>query len=280
MSNRKIKTIINSTQTSDGAGVHLKRMFAYHEAKLMDPFLMLDDFSNDNLQNYIKGFPWHPHRGIETITYMLKGSAEHGDSLGNTGIISGGDVQWMTSGSGIIHQEMPIPDHEGKMYGFQLWVNLPAGQKMCKPRYQNISQKQIPIVNHHNGTTVKVICGTYNNVSGPVTEIAINPQFLDVNLPSKTEFELETIPGFTCFIYAYDGEGLIDNKSITKNQVVLFEDGDKIHIKAHDNDFRFIYLTGKPLHEAIAWRGPIVMNTDAEINLAFDELNSDTFIKK
>lgn len=276
---RKIKLIKKAVPTLEGAGVNLHRVFGYHDVPAFDPFLMLDDFRNEDPRDYLAGFPWHPHRGIETITYMLKGSAEHGDSLGNKGIIKAGEVQWMTAGSGIIHQEMPKPDADGKMYGFQLWTNLPATHKMMNPRYQDISAEMIPSVNLKEGALAKIICGSHLCVKGPAQDIVIDPQFWDISLDADTSLEIPANAGYTCFIYAYEGEAEIDSNSIGNRTVVLFEDGDKILITAGSIGFKFLFLLGKPLGEPISWRGPIVMNTTEEIRTAFQELEQNTFIK-
>jgi len=279
MTIRKIKTILSAKPTLEGAGVHLKRAFGYYEVPQFDPFLLFDDFRNDNPEHFVKGFPWHPHRGIETITYMLKGSAEHGDSMGNSGVIKGGDVQWMTAGSGIIHQEMPKSGTDGKMYGFQLWSNLPSSHKMMAPRYQDIKKEDIPTVEEAGGVKIKVICGTYGSTAGPVKEIVTNPQYFDILVPANTEFVLKTRTDDNCFIYAFEGEAHLDNKVLSNTQVALFENGDSITIKTGDKDFRCLFMSGKPLGEPIAWGGPIVMNTDAELAAAFAEYHNGTFIK-
>jgi len=276
---RKIKLIKSGVASVDGAGVHLYRIFGYHDTPLFDPFLLLDDFRNDKPENYLEGFPWHPHRGIETITYMLEGSAEHGDSLGNSGVIRRGEVQWMTAGSGIIHQEMPKPDAQGRMYGFQLWANLPATHKMIAPRYQDISANHIPEVNDPRGATVKVICGSYLNTKGPVEDIVIEPQYWDVRIMPDTQLVLPVKPGFTCFVYCYGGDAVIDETTVINHQVVLFEDGEDILIQSGKAGVNLLFVSGKPLGEPISWRGPIVMNSKEEIDLAFRQLANDTFIQ-
>lgn len=277
---RKIKLIKAAEPTLEGAGVRLQRVFGYYDTPKFDPFLMLDDFRNDDPDDYIAGFPWHPHRGIETITYMLEGSAEHADSIGNKGTIRKGEVQWMTAGNGIIHQEMPLPDKQGRMYGFQLWANLPASHKMIKPRYQDIKASQIPSVQAENGITVKLICGSYKGVKGPVQDIIIDPQFWDVGFPAGSSITLPAAAGYTCFIYCYEGSALIDAHTVSNRQAVLFEDGDDIEVLAGKDGFRMLFLCGKPLNEPISWRGPIVMNTKEEIQTAFHELNTGSFIRK
>lgn len=276
---RKIKLIKDGVPTLEGAGVQLSRAFGYYDIPLFDPFLLFDDFRNDKEEDFIAGFPWHPHRGIETITYMLKGSAEHGDSLGNRGIIGKGEVQWMTAGSGIIHMEMPKPDEDGKMYGFQLWANLPEEHKMTKPRYRNLSEEMMPIVQLEGGSQVKLICGSLNGTTAPIDDIFIKPQYWDVSVPADTKLNLPAEKGHTTFIYIYEGFGIIDGKRVKNKQVVLFEDGDGIEILSGEQGIKFLYMSAKPLGEPIAWRGPIVMNTEDEIREAFRELNNDSFIK-
>lgn len=279
---RKIRNIYTGKPTIEGAGVHLKRIFGYYEAPEFDPFLLLDDFSSDSPDLYLSGFPWHPHRGIETITYILDGEVEHGDSLGNMGIISSGDVQWMTAGSGIIHQEMPKGNPRGVMSGFQLWANLPAKDKMMDPRYRDIKNEQIPEIKFENGTIVKIIAGKINNIKGPVNDIVIDPEYIDIRIPEGEQFIHEVKKGYTLFAYVYDGNGYFDNKNefkIGKNNLVLFEDGSKVIANAKDDSLRFLLISGKPLNEPVAWRGPIVMNTQEELNRAFEEYHNGTFIK-
>ncbi len=277
---RKIKLLKTAERVNEGAGVKLYRAFGYYDVPLFDPFLLMDDFRNDNPEDYLAGFPWHPHRGIETITYILKGTAEHGDSIGNSGVIGSGDLQWMTAGSGIIHQEMPKPDESGSMHGFQLWANLPASHKMMKPRYQDVKKHQVQEVTDDNGARVKVLSGEYMGVKGAVEDIMIEPQYWDVVIPAGKTASFPAPLGHTCFIYAYGGEAIIDGQKVVNRQVVLFEDGEGITIQAGDQDFYFLYMRGKPLGEPISWRGPIVMNTGDEIRQAFRELQDDTFIKK
>jgi hypothetical protein len=282
MQTRSIKTIFTSKPTLEGAGVHLKRAFGYYEVPQFDPFLLMDDFRNEDPSKYLKGFPWHPHRGIETITYMLEGYAEHGDSMGNKGTIGPGDVQWMTAGSGIIHQEMPKPGPDGRMYGFQLWANLPASQKMMKPRYQDVKAEDIPEIVLENSVKLRVICGEINGVKGPVKDIIIDPEYLDITVPTGTEYFHPTKKGYTVFIYVIGGKGETGESgdNVVENQtLVLYEDGDQIRIKPSDAYVRFLLISGKPLNEPIAWGGPIVMNTKDELNLAFEEFRSGRFIK-
>ncbi len=276
---RKIAMTLIRQPTLEGAGVHLNRVFGFREAPQLDPFLMLDDFRSDTPAHYIKGFPWHPHRGIETITYVLKGDVEHGDSLGNTGLISSGDVQWMTAGSGIIHQEMPKGDAEGAMHGFQLWANLPASQKMMAPRYRDITAERIPLVELANGARVKVIAGRLEGAQGPMDDIVIDPEFLDCSLPAGERFVHATDPAYTAMIYVIGGSGGIDGKTVSNGELVLFEKGDRLSVGAQADGFRFLLLTGKPLGEPVAWRGPIVMNTQEELDRAFKEYREGTFIK-
>ncbi len=280
MKERKIKIILTAKPTLEGAGVHLHRAFGFAEAPHFDPFLMLDDFRSDNPEHYIHGFPWHPHRGIETITHLLKGTTEHGDSIGNKGIIAGGDVQWMTAGSGIIHQEMPKPDPDGKMYGFQLWTNLPATHKMMSPRYRDVKAINAPIITLDNQVQVKIISGTYQNTSGPVKDIIIDPCYFDIAIPENSDFTFETREGYTCVLYNYEGVGMIQSNTISNRQVVLFEDGTHIRIMTGNQPLKCIFLSGKPLHEPIAWSGSIVMNSEKELKKAFHEYQKGTFIKK
>ena len=279
---RKIKRVSKSQPTLEGAGVQLKRAFGNNDTSLFDPFLMMDDFRSIGREKYIKGFPWHPHRGIETITYILEGSVEHGDSMGNKGTISAGDVQWMTAGSGIIHQEMPKGTADEKMFGFQLWANLPAAKKMMDPRYQDIKSSAIPEVITKNGVKIKVICGDISGVKGPVKDIIIDPEYLDVTIPENSIYIHNTHKDYTAFVYVIDGRGHFEKekKQVAENNtLVLFEKGDNIEISTGDTFVRFLLLTGKPLNEPIAWGGPIVMNTEKELRLAFDEYQNGTFIK-
>jgi quercetin 2,3-dioxygenase len=296
---RKIKKILKSKPTIEGAGVHLKRAFGYHHVPQLDPFLMLDDFRSDNPEFYLKGFPWHPHRGIETITYMLDGHVEHGDSMGNKGVISPGDVQWMTAGSGVIHQEMPKGDSKGFMGGFQLWANLPAKQKMMDPRYRDVKKTTIPEVKLKDGTTIKIICGKVDGMQGPVKDIVIDPEYLDVSVPSETTFIHKVKPGHTVFAYVFEGEAYFDKGQdsfayeveganyfdfkreclIKPESLVLYEDGDGAYIMTKDKPVRFLLISGRPLKEPVAWYGPIVMNTQEDLKIAFEEYNNGTFIK-
>ena len=279
---RKINKVWTSKPTIEGAGVHLKRVFGNNEVPLFDPFLMLDDFRSNNPDHYRAGFPWHPHRGIETITYVLNGDVEHGDSMGNKGVISSGDTQWMTAGSGIIHQEMPRGDYEGRMEGFQLWANLPSSHKMMEPRYRDIKSAQVPEVALENGAKIKVICGRVGEHEGPVRGIIIDPEYLDVTVPAKAEFKHPTKRGHTVFAYVIEGQGHFDETKehpIGNGMVCLYADGDHIAVTTAEKPVRFLLISGKPIGEPVAWYGPIVMNSDEELQLAFEEYQNGTFIK-
>lgn len=295
----RIKKVLKSKPAIEGAGVHLKRAFGFNNVPQLDPFLLLDDFRSDKPDKYLPGFPWHPHRGIETITYMLDGYVEHGDSMDNKGIISPGDVQWMTAGSGIIHQEMPKGDKKGLMGGFQLWANLPAKQKMMTPRYRDVKKNTIPEVKRNDGTTIKVISGKVDGVQGPVKDIVIEPEYLDVTVPAGTTYIHSLKPDHTVFVYVIDGQAYFDKGKdsfayevegtnyfdfkreclIGSENVVLYEQGDEINVITVDNSVRFLLISGKPLNEPVAWYGPIVMNTQEELEIAFNEYENGTFIK-
>ncbi len=277
---RSIRTILKRQPAMEGAGVHLYRVFGFNEAPKFDPFLMLDDFRSDTPEHYLKGFPWHPHRGIETITYVTKGDVEHGDSLGNKGTISSGDVQWMTAGSGIIHQEMLKGDKNGSMHGFQLWANLPASQKMISPRYRGITANEISVVELENGLKIKVIAGSLRGVKGPMDDIVIDPEYFDCTIPAGATFKHAVESDYTAFIYVIGGKGHTEGKEIDNGTLVLFDTGDQLVVKAANETLRFLLLTGKPLNEPVAWQGPIVMNTQAELETAFREYRDGTFIKK
>ena len=267
--------------TLEGAGVRLRRSFSNNEVPLFDPFLLLDRFGSTNPEDYLAGFPWHPHRGIETVTYMLNGRVAHGDTLGNTGVIGTGDVQWMNSGSGIIHQEMPERT-EGAMSGFQLWVNLPAKEKMSVPAYRGLSSGDIPEVTTESGNRVKVVAGTFEKVVGPVRGIAVDPTYLDVRVPPRGTFELPTHSGFTVFAHAVDGSGVFegtDAQSVNGGETVLFGPGENVRVRTADSGVRFLLVSGRPLHEPVAWYGPIVMNTQDQLLQAVRELNAGDFIK-
>lgn len=296
---RPIKKVWKSEPTLEGAGVHLKRAFGFHEPQQFDPFLLLDDFRSDNPADYVAGFPWHPHRGIETITYVLEGEVEHEDSLGNGGVIGAGDVQWMTAGSGILHQEMPKGAKTGQMYGFQLWANLPASHKMMEPRYRDVKHDTVPAVKTADGALVRLISGTVGDVQGPVRDVVAAPQYMDVTVPAGSEFVRAVTPGHTVFAYVIDGEGYFEpgrdafaHEAVGQNYfdlkvpcpytngtLVLYGEGDAIRVTTENRPVRFLLASGKPIGEPIAWYGPIVMNTRAELKLAFDELDRGTFIR-
>jgi redox-sensitive bicupin YhaK (pirin superfamily) len=296
---RMIHKVWKSKPTIEGAGVHLKRVFGFSQVPMFDPFLLLDDFRSDNPEHYIKGFPWHPHRGIETITYVLRGDVEHGDSMGNKGIISSGDIQWMTAGSGIIHQEMPQGDADGLMLGFQLWANLPKSRKMMEPRYRDVKSRQIPEVVLENGTKIKIICGKVGGQEGPVRDIVIDPEYLDVTVPARSEFLHPTKRGHTVFAYVIDGKGYfcqeknpfsyeieginyfdMDREPYVGNEtIVLFDDGNQVMVSTEGEGVRFLLISGRLIGEPVAWYGPIVMNTEEELQIAFEEYRSGNFIK-
>jgi quercetin 2,3-dioxygenase len=296
---REIMKIMKSIPTIEGAGVHLKRAFGYHNVPMFDPFLLLDDFHSDNPAHYQNGFPWHPHRGIETITYVIEGNVEHGDSMGNRGVIRSGDVQWMTAGSGIIHQEMPKGGKDGLMWGTQLWANLPASHKMMEPRYREVKSTDVAEVRLDGDVRIKVICGKVKDVKGPVQDIVTDPQYLDIEVPRKTSFTFPVKPGHKVFAYVIDGRAYFEKERdayafdveganyfdfkrecrIGPESVVLFGDGDELAISTEDDPVRFLLISGKPLGEPVAWAGPIVMNTRAELRVAFEEYENGTFIK-
>ena len=283
---RKIAKLLKSRPVIEGAGVHLQRAFGYDEVPLFDPFLLLDDFRSDrNPERYLNGFPWHPHRGIETITYMLEGTVEHGDSMGNSGAIGPGDVQWMTAGSGIIHQEMPKGDSEGRMGGFQLWSNLPASHKMMEPRYRNITTGEIPKITLSEGVEIRVICGRIGGTEGPVRDIVTDPEYLDITVPAGARYVHPTAREYTVFTYIIEGSGNFSTGTkspgdiLGNHTLVLFTDGDSLAAAAM-SDFRFLLISGKPIGEPVAWYGPIVMNTDEELKIAFQEYENGTFIKR
>ncbi len=298
--NRRIVKVIKSRPTIEGAGVHLHRAIGFADPELFDPFLLLDDFRSDTPQDYLKGFPWHPHRGIETITYVLAGDVEHADSTGNGGVIGAGDVQWMTAGSGILHQEMPKGDPQGRMYGFQLWANLPASHKMMDPRYQGLTAAQIPETNDAGGNRVKVICGEIDGTRGPVRDIVTDPEYLDVTVAPGGTFTHSTPRGHTVFAYviagkgdfcrqkdpySYEAEGAnyfdMEREPLIGNgHLVLFGDGDAVSVRAEQEEVQFLLISGRPIREPVAWYGPIVMNTQQELRTAFEELRQGTFIKR
>jgi redox-sensitive bicupin YhaK (pirin superfamily) len=299
MSLRPVKKIIQTKSTIEGAGVKLQRAFGFGQTKDFDPFLLLDDFRNDHPEDYLAGFPWHPHRGIETITYVLAGSVEHGDSLGNKGKMTAGDVQWMTAGSGILHQEMPKGDARGRMHGFQLWANLPASLKMTDPRYQDIPSNAIPEVTDDEGTKVRIICGEFWGKKGPVEGVAADPNYLDVSVPAGARRRLKIETDRNAFAYVFAGPGTFRDASAPRavltdrvvdpnaapeydarnHSLVLFDRGDEITVHAGDEGIRFLLVSGKPIEEPVAWYGPIVMNTQEQLRQAFAELESGQFIK-
>jgi quercetin 2,3-dioxygenase len=281
MNIRKVKKIFTERPTVEGAGVNLKRVFATAEIPQFDPFLMLDHFGSSNPDDYVAGFPWHPHRGIETVTYMIEGEVEHGDSLGNSGIIKSGDIQWMTAGSGIIHQEMPKA-YTGTMNGFQLWVNLPKAEKMTEPRYRDLKANRVPELNPAKGITVKIISGEFNGTPGAAQDITGNPDYFDIAIEPGVSFEYEIAPELNAFAFIFEGNGDFDGAGgkCSEGQCALFGGGDKISIRAADfKKLRFILASGKPLKQSIAWGGPIVMNSQEELRTAFEELDNGTFIK-
>ena len=300
MSIRPIKRVVQSKLTTEGAGVKLRRAFGFGNTAEFDPFLLLDDFRNDNPDDYLAGFPWHPHRGIETITYVLAGSVEHGDSLGNRGSLGAGDVQWMTAGSGILHQEMPRGDTEGRMHGFQLWANLPASLKMTDPRYQDVSARDIPEVTDDDGTRVRVICGSFWGKVGPVDRVAADPRYLDVSVPPGRRKRLAVETSRHAFAYVFAGSGTFREASepreaqtehvgrtdaagpaeIGNRSLVLFDRGDEVVVQAGDEGIRFLLVSGQPIEEPVAWHGPIVMNTEEQLRQAYAELREGTFIKR
>jgi redox-sensitive bicupin YhaK (pirin superfamily) len=301
MSIRPVTRMSQSVPTREGAGVRLRRAFPFGDPAEFDPFLLLDDFRSDNPADYRAGFPWHPHRGIETISYVLAGAVEHQDSLGNKGLLGSGDIQWMTAGSGILHQEMPQGDPQGRMHGFQLWANLPASLKMTKPRYQDILARDVPEVVEDDGTTIRVLCGRFGGKTGPVEGIAADPRYLDVSVPAGRRKRLAVDVAQHAFAYVFDGSGSFRDASeplgvetepiggvamppslsndATNRSLVLFDRGDEVVVRAGDRGIRFLLVSGRPLEEPIAWYGPIVMNTEEELLQAQRELRDGTFIK-
>ncbi len=301
MSVRPIRKLLHTTPTVEGAGVKLQRAFGFGNTTDFDPFLLLDDFRNDNPGDYLAGFPWHPHRGIETITYVLAGSVEHGDSLGNRGSLGAGDVQWMTAGRGIMHQEMPQGDAGGRMHGFQLWANLPSSLKMTAPPYQHIAAADVPEVTDDDGTRVRIVCGEFWGRKGPVEGVAADPRYLDVSVPPGVRKRLAVDRTNHAFAYVFAGAGTFRDASSAQSvlteetdgttrrgvpheaenrSLVLFDRGDEIVVQGGDNGIRFLLVSGEPLKEPVAWYGPIVMNTQAELRLAFDELERGTFLRE
>jgi len=302
MSIRPVKRLAKAKPTLEGAGVHLRRAFGFGDPSEVDPFLLLDDFRNEKPEDYLAGFPWHPHRGIETITYVLAGTVEHGDSMGNRGAIASGDIQWMTAGSGIIHQEMPKGDSSGRMHGFQLWANLPSALKMTTPRYQEVKSTEIPEVTEDDGTRARIVCGTFWGRRGPVEGIAADPTYIDVSIPPGKRRTLPVETTHHAFAYVFAGSGKFCNASaplavptedvgwwtdaklpppsVAENRsLVLFDRGDEVTVQAGDEGIRFLLVSGKPLQEPVAWYGPIVMNTQDQLQKAFEELQEGTFLK-
>jgi redox-sensitive bicupin YhaK (pirin superfamily) len=278
---RFIEKVWKSRPTMEGAGVRLSRAFGFYEVPLFDPFLLLDDFGSNNPDDYVRGFPWHPHRGIETITYMIAGEVQHGDSLGNKGTIGTGDVQWMTAGSGIIHEEMP-QRQEDMMAGFQLWANLPSADKMMHPRYRDIRSDAIPEVELGQSAKVKIISGELDSVKGPVQDVVTDPEYLDVTVNPNSQFRHRIDRDHTVFAYVFEGEAFFD-VDLTKlsglKNVILFGDGEEVLVTTEDEHVRFLLISGRPIQEPVAWRGPIVMNTNEELQVAFEEYRNGTFIK-
>ena len=299
MSLRPVKRIVQARPTIEGAGVHLRRAFGFGTTSDFDPFLLLDDFRNDIPADYLAGFPWHPHRGIETITYVLAGTVDHGDSIGNRGTIAAGDVQWMTAGSGIIHQEMPKGDQTGRMHGFQLWTNLPSSLKMTPPRYQEVKSPDIPVITDDDATMVRIVCGNFWGTKGPVEGIAADPVYLDVSVPPGKRKTLPVATTSNAFAYVFSGSGKFCNASgplsvptervgwsdvtppieADNRSLILFDSGDDLTVQAGDEGIRFLLVSGRPIQEPVAWYGPIVMNTQAELREAYDELEKGTFLK-
>ena len=299
-----IRPILNNKISSpviEGAGVRLDRAFGFGNTSQFDPFLLLDDFRNDNPNDYLKGFPWHPHRGIETITYILKGSVEHKDSLGNSGKLSDGDIQWMTAGSGILHQEMPLGNDKGEMHGFQLWANLPSNLKMTIPNYQDVKSDAIKVIEDDDGTLIKIIIGNYKGYKGIINGIASDPQYFDIYIPPNKIKSFQIPTYYNCFAYVFEGNAKFDysskpqgikiEKTINNEEYIIrdmsgnktlitFDTGKEIKLLSGNNGVRFLLVSGAPIQEPVAWHGPIVMNTDKEIKQAMHELNNGTFIKQ
>jgi len=279
---RKISKIVTGRHVTEGAGVRLRRIFGFGNENLFDPFLLLDDFRSKDPADYMAGFPWHPHRGIETITYVVEGKVEHGDSMGNEGTIGPGDLQWMTAGSGIIHQEMPKGDVAGRMGGFQLWANLPASRKMMPPRYRDVQSGTVPRITTRGGADVRVVAGELEGARGPVEEIVIEPEYFDVTLRAGASFAHAVRNGHTVFAYVMEGEchsGDARSEVVLSGSLALFGDGEDVVLRAGKIPARFLLVSGKPLREPIAWYGPIVMNTREEIETAMEEYRNGSFIK-
>ena len=280
MSLRKVGVILRKRPTLEGAGVRLNRIFGFSHNNSFDPFLLLDDFSGDNPEDYLKGFPWHPHRVIETITYIISGNVEHQDSLGNKGNICDGEVQWMTAGNGILHQEMPL--NTGKMQGFQLWANLPKSHKMMDPRYRDVTTDQIPCEEIAKGVTVKVVAGKINGIEGPVRDVVIKPVYMDISMDANSNFEYTIPEENTAFVYLFDGKAHFgrDAKEVETGHLIELIAGDTVKIATGESSARMLFISGKPIKEPVAWYGPIVMNTQEELENAFREYRNGTFIKK
>lgn len=300
MSIRPVNRVIEAQKTMEGAGVQLHRAFGFTDPHMADPFLLFDDFRNEDPAAYKAGFPWHPHRGIETITYVLAGSVEHGDSLGNQGELGAGDVQWMTAGSGILHQEMPKGDEAGRMHGFQLWANLPSSLKMTQPRYQDVGSTEIPVIGDDDGTAIRVVCGDYQGVKGPVDGMSAEPNYFDISVPAGKRKRFKVDTHRNAFAYIFEGSGRFRDSSepmgvLTEKEfqgeeillrdqtgnrsLILFGAGDEVIVEAGDDGIRFLLVSGAPIKEPIAWHGPIVMNSQQELAQAINDLNSGTFIR-
>ncbi len=281
MSLRNIAEIIASVPTVEGAGVLLRRAFGFGKTSEFDPFLLFDDFRGESPDDYQRGFPWHPHRGIETITYVLAGTVEHRDSLGNRGMLHSGDLQWMTAGHGIIHQEMPVGDQNGRMHGFQLWANLPSSQKLTPPRYQDIPAVAVPEILDDDGLKVRILCGQFWGQTGPAVGLSVDPQYLDFYLPPGLERTIPVAVDRHAFAYVFEGGGqfMEASRPVTNRHLVRFDTGDAIMVRAGEQGLRFLLATGKPLGEPVAWHGPIVMNTPEEIQQAMRDLENGTFVR-
>ncbi len=299
MAIRRVKRLVKAKPTIEGAGVRLRRAFGFGTTADYDPFLLLDDFRNERPEDYLPGFPWHPHRGIETVTYVLAGTVEHGDSMGNRGSIGTGDIQWMTAGRGILHQEMPKGDAKGWMHGFQLWANLPSSLKMTAPRYQDVKAVDVPFAADDDGTQVRIVCGDYRGIRGPVDDVAARPVYLDVAIPAGKRKRLPVETNSHAFAYVFAGAGRFCNASeplavetepagwadttppsqAENRTLVLFDRGDEVEVQAGDDGVRFLLISGQPLEEPVAWYGPIVMNTQDELRHAFEQLERGTFLE-
>ncbi len=300
MSLSPVRKVSRATPTREGAGVNLHRGFGFGDTDLTDPFLLFDDFRGDREQDYIKGFPWHPHRGIETVTYVLAGTVAHGDSLGNSGVLGAGSIQWMTAGSGIVHQEMPEGDDQGRMHGFQLWANLPRELKMSDPRYQDVPGAEVQVRSEDDGTIIRVLCGEYQGITGPVDGIAAAPRYMDITVPAGKTKSFKMDLESRAFAYIFEGDGSFRGSSekqgvpyeveediiaikpveVDNRSLVIFDSGDEVRVTAGDEGLRFLLVSGRPIREPVAWYGPIVMNTQQELQTAFEEFQNGTFIKK